>query len=138
MARHYRESGADVIDIGCNPGEAWLGVGETVAALKQKGFRVSIDSLNPQEIEPAVRAGAELILSVNRSNLPAARDWGCEVVAIPDVPANLEGLDEVINQLMAWGVPFRIDPVIEPIGFGFAPSLGGIWKFVAGIRTPRL
>src|SRR5262249_12123999 len=23
-----------------------------------------------------------------------------------------------------WGVPFRIDPVIEPIGFGFAASLG--------------
>src|SRR5205085_8211280 len=26
--------------------------------------------------------------------------------------------------LHGWGVPFRIDPVVEPIGFGFAASLG--------------
>src|SRR5207245_10283338 len=25
--------------------------------------------------------------------------------------------------LQGWGIPFRIDPVIEPIGFGFAASL---------------
>ena len=29
-----------------------------------------------------------------------------------------------VEKLTAWGVPFRIDPVLEPIGFGFAASLG--------------
>jgi dihydropteroate synthase-like protein len=54
----------------------------------------------------------------------AARDWGCEVVAVPDVHATLEGLDAVVERLTTWGVPFRIDPILEPIGLGFAASLG--------------
>ncbi|HZY85170.1 MAG TPA: dihydropteroate synthase, partial [Gemmataceae bacterium] len=29
-----------------------------------------------------------------------------------------------VEALTGWGVRFRIDPVLEPIGFGFAPSLG--------------
>jgi dihydropteroate synthase-like protein len=40
------------------------------------------------------------------------------------VPATFEGLDRTIEALTRDGVPFRIDPVIEPIGFGFAASLG--------------
>ena len=88
------------------------------------GRRVSIDSLDPREIEPAVGAGAELVLSVNSSNREAARDWGCEVVVVPDDPRSLAGLDETIDDLAAHGVKLRIDPVLEPIGFGFAQSLG--------------
>jgi dihydropteroate synthase-like protein len=65
-----------------------------------------------------------LVLSVNSGNRQAARSWGCEVVAIPDVPETLEGLDATIEYLESHGVPFRIDPVIEPIAFGFAASLG--------------
>jgi dihydropteroate synthase-like protein len=64
------------------------------------------------------------VLSVNGSNRDAARSWGCEVVAVPDVPATLEGLDATVQALHAAGVRFRIDPVLEPIGFGFAASLG--------------
>src|SRR5439155_12881760 len=33
-------------------------------------------------------------------------------------------LDAVVEKLTAWNVPFRIDPVLEPIGLGFAASLG--------------
>ena len=46
------------------------------------------------------------------------------MVAVPDVPSTLEGLDETVNLLQKSGVPFRVDPVLEPIGFGFAASLG--------------
>jgi dihydropteroate synthase-like protein len=45
-------------------------------------------------------------------------------VVVPEVPATLEGLDETVQALHRAGVPFRIDPVLEPIGFGFAASLG--------------
>jgi dihydropteroate synthase-like protein len=124
LARHYRDSGADVIDIGCDPGGVWSGITDLVRTLREEGYRVSIDSMQPAEVAAAVKAGAELVLSVNSSNLDAARDWGCEVVAVPDVPARLEGLDEIVNRLAAWGLPFRIDPILEPIGFGFAASLG--------------
>jgi dihydropteroate synthase-like protein len=124
QARAYRSSGADVIDLGCDPGTTWSGARDVVRALRDQGFRVSIDSFNPAEVEAAVAGGAELVLSVNSSNLAAARSWGCEVVAVPDVPANLEGLDRTVEALHGWGVPFRIDPILEPIGFGFAASLG--------------
>lgn len=116
--------GADLIDVGCDPGAAWSGVGDVVSALRDAGHRVSIDSLNADEIGPAVRAGAELVLSVNSSNRQHAIDWGCEVIAVPDVPHTLAGLDETVEFLAAAGVPLRIDPVLEPIGFGFARSLG--------------
>lgn len=123
-AAELQAAGADVIDLGCDPGHTWQGAADAVAALRDRGHRVSIDSLNPEEIAPAVAAGAELVLSVNSHNREAARDWGCEVVAIPDVPATAQGLDATVEFLAAAGVRLRIDPVLEPIGFGFARSLG--------------
>jgi dihydropteroate synthase-like protein len=123
QARALRAAGADLIDLGCDPGVTWDGAGEAVRALRGEGLRVSLDSFNVREVEAAVAAGAELILSVNGSNRDAARAWGCEVVAVPDVPATLEGLDRTVEVLSAAGVPFRIDPILEPIGFGFAASL---------------
>ena len=123
-AERLAAEGADLIDVGCVPGETWRDAGEVVRALRDAGRRVSIDSLNPREIEPAVRAGAELVLSVNSSNRDAAVDWGCEVVVIPDDPHSLAGFDETIERLATRGVRMRLDPVLEPIGFGFARSLG--------------
>jgi dihydropteroate synthase-like protein len=124
QARQLADNGADLIDVGCEPEGPWIGVGDVVRALRDAGHRVSIDSLDPREIEPAVRAGAELVLSVNSSNRDAALDWGCEVVVVPDDPRSLAGLDDTIEALAAQGVRLRIDPVLEPIGFGFAQSLG--------------
>src|SRR5262249_4353171 len=123
-ARAFRAAGADVIDVGCDPGSAWAGVGDAVRALRDEGLRVSVDSFDPHEVEAAVAAGAELVLSVNGGSLAAARSWGCEVVVLPDVPDGLGGLDRSVEALAGWGVPFRIDPVLEPIGLGFAASLG--------------
>ena len=124
QAESFAAQGADVIDLGCEPGESWSGVGDAVRALKDRGLRVSIDSFEPAEVAQAAEAGAELVLSVNSGNRAAARDWGVEVVAIPDQPGSLEGLDSTIEYLDAAGVPFRIDPILEPIGFGFSASLG--------------
>jgi dihydropteroate synthase-like protein len=123
QAQLLRADGADVIDLGCDPGSTWSGVRDTVRALRHAGIRVSIDSFDPNEVEAAVAAGAELVLSVNSSNLSATQSWGCEVVVLPDELATLEGLDHSIEKLQAWGLKYRIDPVIEPIGFGFAASL---------------
>ncbi len=124
QAKLLASDGADVIDVGCEPEGPWGGVADVVRALRAEGHRVSIDSLDPREIEPAVRNGAELVLSVNSSNREAAQDWGCEVVVVPDDPRSLSGLDESIDELASRGVRLRIDPVLEPIGFGFAKSLG--------------
>ena len=123
-ARRLRAAGADRIDLGCDPGSEWAGVADAVRMLVADGFKVSIDSFQPREIAAAVRAGASLVLSVNSTNMAAAADWGCEVVVVPDVPATLEGFDATIERLDQDGVKMRLDPVLEPIGFGFAASLG--------------
>jgi dihydropteroate synthase-like protein len=124
QAAALAHDGADMIDVGCEPGGTWTGVSDAVKALRDVGHRVSIDSLNPAEIAPAVAAGAELVLSVNSTNRQHAQDWGAEVVVTPDVPATLEGLDETIDELAQAVVRLRIDPILEPISFGFAASLG--------------
>jgi dihydropteroate synthase-like protein len=124
LAQRFASAGADVVDVGCEPGSTWTGIGEAVRVLRDHNLRVSVDSFNSHEIETAVAAGAELVLSVNSSNLELARAWGCEVVAVPDTASTLEGLDRTVDTLGGWGVPFRIDPVLEPIGFGLAASLG--------------
>ncbi|MBI2805102.1 MAG: dihydropteroate synthase [Planctomycetes bacterium] len=123
-ARKARSDGADVIDLGCDPGTRWAGIADTVKALRDEGLRVSLDTFDPHEAAAGARAGAELILSVNRVNRVAAADWGCEVVAIPDTPAGCTGLADTVDYLHSKNVPFRIDPVLEPIAFGFAESLG--------------
>ena len=125
-ADHYRASGADVIDIGCTPGREFPGLADTVRELVDAGMRVSVDSLDAGEIRTAVVAGAELVLSVNRSNLDVARDFAgtpTRVVVIPDFGEGLETLEPSIAALESWGVSYLIDPVIEPIGFGFFASL---------------
>ncbi len=115
--------GANVIDVGCVPGEVCPQVGEIVAALRAKNLRVSIDSFDRAEVEAAVAAGAELILSCNHSNLDWVAKLGTEVVVIPDTPADVNSLDRLIEAVAATGTPFRIDPIIEPIGMGFTASL---------------
>lgn len=123
-AKRLAAAGADMIDVGCDPGDCWAGVGDAVRMLVAEGLRVSIDSFQADEVAAATSAGATLVLSVNSSNVAAAADWGCEVVVVPDVPATMEGFDATIATLDKSAVPYRLDPVIEPIGFGFAASLG--------------
>lgn len=122
-ARSLAASGANVIDIGGVPGESSPRITEIVTSLRGEGLRVSIDSFDRDEVEQAVAAGAELILSCNRSNIDWVTELGVEVVAIPDVPQDPNSFDQLIGQLRARGTAFRIDPIIEPIGMGFTASL---------------
>ena len=45
-------------------------------------------------------------------------------ILIPDTPDDLDSLDATIAHLRELGKPFLVDPIIEPIGSGFAASLG--------------
>jgi dihydropteroate synthase-like protein len=125
-ADYFRASGADVIDIGCTPGVPFPELGSVIAGLRKGGFRVSIDSFDPAEISQAVAAGADLVLSVNGSNLDVAEAFAgsnVRVVVIPDFGQGLESLDRNIESLERWNVQYLVDPIIEPIGFGFMASL---------------
>lgn len=125
-AGRYRESGADIIDIGCTPGLPFPELADVVRELVRSGVRVSVDSLDPGEITAAVEAGAELVLSVNGSNIDLAQalaDRGARFVVIPDMGGGLDSLEPTVAKLQAWGVSFLIDPILEPIGMGFMASL---------------
>ena len=95
------------------------------------GARVSIDSFNPQEVKGRTRGRAlELVLSVNGTNIQFVGEWhkeefpDAEMVAIPDAPFDLDSLARTVDALREIGVKYRLDPILEPIGFGFAASLG--------------
>jgi dihydropteroate synthase-like protein len=125
-AHYFLASGADVIDIGCTPGVAFPALGDVVRGLVSAGMRVSVDTFDAGEIRTAVAAGAELVLSVNGSNLDVAKDLagtGARVVAIPEPGGGLDTLDPILEKLEQWGVAYLIDPILEPIGFGFMASL---------------
>ncbi len=115
--------GADLIDLGCVPGESWTAIGDAVRRLREAGLRVSVDSFDRDEVERAVAAGAELVLSANASN----RDWAfplpAEFVLVPDDPRDLDSLDATRDAALRAGRPHRLDPILEPVGFGFAASL---------------
>lgn len=123
QAEKYRRDGADVIDLGCIPDERWPRVGQVTRLLRSEGFRVSIDSFDRSEVESAVEAGVELVLSCNNSNVEWLSTSDAELVVIPDQPQDSDSLQRTIEQLTAAGRRFRIDPILEPIGFGFAASL---------------
>jgi len=123
QAARFVAEGADRIDVGCDPDGPWTEVGPYVSALIERGIKVSVDSFDPIEVAAAARAGADLVLSVNATNRDPAPDWGVEVVAIPDVPGTLDGLDATVEFLEKRNVPYRLDPILEPIGLGFAASL---------------
>jgi dihydropteroate synthase-like protein len=129
QAKTLVSDGADRIDLGCEPGSRWSDLATAVKTLRDIGVRLSIDTFDCWEASTAVAAGASLVLSVNKSNRHAALDWGCEVVVVPDETLAFEpSLMETVEFLDKHRVPFRLDPILEPIGCGFANSLGRYLK----------
>ena len=125
-ADDFRQSGADIIDIGCTPGLPFPELGDVVREFVGAGMRVSIDTFDTAEIRTAVAAGAELVLSVNGANLdviPDIANAGARAVIVPDPGTLWDSVDRTADALEKRGVRYLIDPVIEPIGFGFMASL---------------
>ncbi len=125
MATRYQLSGADVIDVGCVPGEPRPSrVGELVALLKREGFAVSVDTFDVAEARAADAAGADYLLSVNSTNLDLVRGLRAVPVVIPDFGRGLDSLAANVSAVEARGCSrYLIDPILEPIPFGLAASI---------------
>ncbi|MDN5928646.1 MAG: DUF6513 domain-containing protein [Hyphomicrobiales bacterium] len=117
-------AGANVIDLGCLPETPFPLLGEAVAALKGKGLSVSVDSADREEQRIGARAGADYILSLDENSLPLAFDHPAIPVLIPSMPGDLDSLGRAIEAASRANIPFIADPVLDPIHFGFAASLG--------------
>jgi dihydropteroate synthase-like protein len=124
-AGYYREAGADVIDLGLSLDRRWLDEGPAVIAeLRERGFALSIDTMDREEILMADEAGVDYVLSLNSTNRDLAERLRATPVLIPDTPEDLDSLETTIAHLERLGKPYLVDPIIEPIGTGFAASLG--------------
>jgi dihydropteroate synthase-like protein len=125
LAGYYRDAGADVIDLGLSLERRWLDEGpHVIAELRERGFVLSIDTMDPDEILMADEAGVDYVLSLNGSNRELAERLRATPVLIPDTPEDLDSLEATIAHLERLGKPYLVDPIIEPIGTGFAASLG--------------
>ncbi|MDO8938516.1 MAG: DUF6513 domain-containing protein [Methylicorpusculum sp.] len=122
-ASYYRDNGADVIDIGCLPGTPFPHMEETIQALKQAGFLVSIDSLTSDDLLKGGKAGADYLLSLHESSLWIADEVDAIPVIIPETHEDLDSLYRSIETLQAHNRPFIVDPILDPIHFGFSASI---------------
>lgn len=117
-------AGADVIDIGCLPETPFPLLGEAVRTLKAEGFAVSVDSASQDELRIGAWAGADYLLSLDERTLPLAFDTKATPVLIPSAPGDLDSLGRAIEAADKAGISFIADPVLDPIHFGFACSIG--------------
>jgi len=125
LAGYYHDAGADVIDLGLSLDRRWLDQGPAIIAeLRDRDFALSIDTMDPEEILMADEAGVDYVLSLNGSNRHLAERLRATPVLIPDTPEDLDSLEATIGHLDGLGKPYLVDPIIEPIGTGFAASLG--------------
>jgi dihydropteroate synthase-like protein len=122
-AARYKRDGADVIDLGCLPDTAFPHLEESIRALKHSGYRVSVDSVDPQELLRGGKAGADYLLSLKEETLWVADEVESIPILIPNQPADLESLFRAMAALTKKGKPFIADAILDPIHFGFTQSI---------------
>lgn len=122
-ARKYQRDGADVIDVGCLPDTSFPHLEECVQALHDAGFKVSVDSLEDNDLLRGGKAGADYLLSLSESTLWIADEVESIPVLIPDKHADMHSMYRVIEKFAETGKPFLADCILDPIHFGFTESL---------------
>jgi len=122
-ASALRDAGADVIDLGCLPDTPFPHLEEAVRALIDSGFTVSIDSANTDELRRGARAGAQFLLSLTESTLDIAADTGAVPVLIPEPHGDMASLLRAAEAAERRGLKAILDPILDPIHFGFMASL---------------
>jgi dihydropteroate synthase len=118
------KAGADVIDLGCLPDTPFDHIEDTIAALKGAGLKVSVDTANISELERAARAGADHLLSLDEHSLSILPDGSPLVpILVPNPHGDLDSLQRAASIARTRGISFILDPILDPIHFGFAASL---------------
>ncbi|HUB65632.1 MAG TPA: DUF6513 domain-containing protein [Methylocella sp.] len=122
-AAALRKAGADVIDIGCLPDTPFPHLDDSIRALKAAGHAVSVDSADSRELARGARAGADFLLSLDEGTLDIAAGTGATPVLVPTPHGDLDSLIRAAKEAERRGLTFLVDPILDPIHFGFAASL---------------
>jgi len=96
---------------------------ELILALKDAGFLVSIDSLDEKDLLRGGKTGADYLLSLHESTLWIADEVAGTPVLIPEQHEDLASLDRAIAGMQARNRAFIVDPILDPIHFGFTQSI---------------
>ena len=120
----YIRRRANVIDLGCLPDTPFPHLEVAIKALHAKGYKVSVDSANAEELLRGGRAGADFLLSLSEDTLHIADEVASTPVLIPKEHGDMASLYRAMDTLGAKGRAYLADPVLDPINFGFTESLG--------------
>lgn len=122
-AARYRRDGADWVDLGCMKDTPFPHLSEAIRELRRRGFSVSVDTFDADELRKASRAGARMYLSVYSKNLDVARELNGRVVVIPDPGKGNASLYANMRALEKAGVEYIADPILDPLCMGAARSV---------------
>jgi dihydropteroate synthase-like protein len=122
-ASDYIQKGANVIDLGGLPDTPFPYLEEGIRTLKQQGYKTSVDSANPEELLRGGKAGADYLLSLNEDTLHIADEVASIPVLIPKEHGDMASLYRAMDALDKKSRKYLVDPVLDPINFGFMESL---------------
>jgi len=122
-AEYYRDQGANIIDLGFLPNTPFPHLEEAVKALKENDFKVSVDTLSPNDLLRGAHAGADYLLSLTEETLWVAEEIEAIPILIPTTPDNPPSLYRAIEILEKADRDFIADPILDPIHSGFTRSI---------------
>jgi dihydropteroate synthase-like protein len=122
-ASDYIQKGANVIDLGGLPDTPFPYLEEGIRTLKQQGYKTSVDSANPEELLRGGKAGADYLLSLNEDTLHIADEVASIPVLIPKEHGDMASLYRAMDALDKKSRKYLVDPVLDPVNFGFMESL---------------
>jgi dihydropteroate synthase-like protein len=130
--RYYEEQGADLIDLGLPLDAEPSQVSSTLEAAREAtNLPLSVDTVRPDLILAGVRAGADMILSLNGDNIPlvgrSVAAASLPAVVIPG-PGKIR-LEENLHAAGDIGIIVIADPVLDPPLQGMAGSLARYTSF---------
>ena len=116
-AELLRAEGADVIDLGCLPDTPFPHLEDAVRELKARGFAVSVDSAEADELRRGGSAGADYLLSLTERNLAIAEETGARPVLIPAPHGDLDSLCRAAEEAQKRGLERHPRPGARPDPF---------------------
>jgi dihydropteroate synthase-like protein len=122
-AQALQKAGADVIDLGCLPDTPFPHLEDCVKAIRAAGGRVSVDSADRMELARGAMAGADFLLSLDENSLDIAADSAVIPILVPAPHGDIDSLVRAAEAAARRGLPVIVDPILDPIHFGFATSL---------------
>lgn len=145
-ALYYLSQGADIIDVGMLANEQReIDAYRCVKVVKEvcRNKPVSIDSMNVDEIKQGIKAGADIVLSIDAGNMEDLASYAneCAFVIIPTnfkkgyypkkLDERIKALESNIRRAKELGftkilADIILDPLISP---GFLDSLIGYYEF---------